>query len=122
MDRPKDTSSVFDEVPDERPSKNGSVRRDEHLSPAEIRQKIQDLTPAALSTLELQLQSEDEQVAQKAAVAILDRAGYGPKSTVMIGDATELEKLADDEAEQELLRFLAERTRRRQAGEKQVVH
>jgi hypothetical protein len=124
MQRPSDTSSVFDGVPDEPPSKNGSARRPGGSSPAEIRQSLQDAVPEAISTLRNLLNSEDEQVQLKAAVALCDRGGYGAKSTIYLGDNEDLEKLSDDESERQLLALIHERQRRRAqpTDSSKVVH
>lgn len=69
--------------PDPKPVKRSKKR--ESLSTTEIRvakQRLSDMVERAFETLETAMECADYGTAIKAAQIILDRAGFGPKSTV----------------------------------------
>lgn len=66
------------------------VAEDLPLSKADIRRRLHRAVPRAIQALEDAMSHGEHGEAIKAAQIILDRAGYGPKSTVQI------EELPDD--------------------------
>jgi len=94
--------SVFDDI--ELP--NGDARL---LTKADIKARLNKLVPRAFRTLEKNLFADDEKVQVQAALGILDRTGYGPKSTVSVEDEREdLTKLTPDELRQRALNIAAQ--------------
>lgn len=109
-------SSVFDEfgsapLPSglESPIKRSKTR--EHLSSSDVvagKRKLSDMVELAFSTLEDAARFADFPTAVKAAQIILDRAGFGPKSTVDINATTiDLTALTRDELAERALKIAA---------------
>lgn len=88
---PKDT--------EQKPRKRGKHR--ESLTSTEIRQghaKLLDMVESAFETLEAATREADFPTAIKAAQIILDRAGFGPKSTVDVNTTSlDLSQLSREE-------------------------
>jgi hypothetical protein len=78
-------ASIFDEDPDEPKVALKRDKKREPLTAFEVtkgRRRLYDMVEQAFDTLLEAAQRADYGNAVKAAIAILDRAGFGPKSTV----------------------------------------
>lgn len=83
----------------EKPKRRSKNR--EALTPTEVRQghqRLLDMVEGAFATLEAATKEADYPTAIKAATVILDRAGFGPKSTVDVNTTTrDLSQLSREE-------------------------
>lgn len=111
--------SVFD-VPTSAPIPAPQVRDDRideyrRYTKAEILRLLHESIPTAIQALRDAMRDGDHQEAVRAAQIVLDRAGYGPKSTVVVEDLPD--DLSNVPREQ-----LAERAERIARALKQSVH
>lgn len=91
--------SLFDVLkPAETPEQSQPEPEIRPLSKQEARAKLQHAVPKAIFALESAMTNGDYPEMVRAATAILDRAGYGPKQTVQIEEAPEdLSTLSESE-------------------------
>lgn len=92
------SKSIWDEIPN-RDSNETSV---DEMSKKDAKRELKKAAPRAVATLIDQLTSDDEKIAQNAAIALLDRSGYGPKSTMLVGEVDPLENLNDEQLDHRL--------------------
>lgn len=86
-------TSIYDQVdatsltalPDDRPPAKKRAAKREALNTTQVREgkrKLSELVDAAFNTLEQAMELADYATAVRAATVILDRTGFGPKSTM----------------------------------------
>lgn len=81
------------------------------LTKADVKQRLGKLVGRSFETLERNLYADDERVQVQAAIAILDRSGYGPHSKVTIEDAHEdLSSLTNEELKERAMRIAQQLT------------
>lgn len=81
--------ALFDPVPEGEPECIDDDYDDRPRSKAENLRLLQRSVPLAIRALRQAMRQGDHAEAVKAALGILDRAGYGPKSTLQIEDLPE---------------------------------
>lgn len=127
-------ASIFDSDPndlpprekdEDEPKKRGKGRTP--LSPAEYakgKRTLYEMVEVAFKTLLDAMQHGDYNVAAKAAQTVLDRTGFGPKSTVDINTVNvDLTSLSRDELASRAEQIAQQiRTKSSQKEEKSVVH
>lgn len=97
-------SSIFDMDPPDGKKPTKDVKRSKHresLTPAELlsgKRKLSEMVESAFMALQDAMVAADHPTAIKAAQIILDRAGFGPKSTVDVNTThTDLSALSREE-------------------------
>lgn len=106
---------------DQAPAKKRSKSRDlEALTSTQLRHgrmKLADMIDLAFRTLEEAMDNADYNTATRAAVALLDRTGFGPKSTVDVNTThVNLSEMTNEELAERALRLHAKLAAKKAPG------
>lgn len=121
-------SSIYDlNKPAPAPVKEKAAKRSKHretLTPSQLRDgqiRLNEMAEQAFATLEAATIEADWPTAVKAACAVLDRAGFGPKSTVDVNTThVDLSNLSKEELADRALK-VSEMIRAGRAGKAAIV-
>lgn len=109
-------ASIFDKDPNDLPPRESETRNKKRREPltayehTQGKKRLYDMVQIAFDALEEAARTADHSTAVKAATAILDRAGFGPKSTVDVNTTIDLSNLSRAELA-ERARLVSERLR-----------